>query len=120
MSAISILTAHYDDAALYEMIRIARTGELIPEAKVIATRLQKGLLEHWLAAAQKPDDVFHFMKLGQAGYSFRSDSEFAVWVKYVDDLNAKHTKNPTLMGSTLSENYDVGACSGKLRRRRAS
>ncbi|EGZ13618.1 hypothetical protein PHYSODRAFT_303097 [Phytophthora sojae] len=77
------------------------------EAIAIAKRLQKEQLQHWLAAAQKPDDVFHFMKLDESLY-IHLDDEFAAWVKYVDEFNTKYPKHSVSMASTLTKYHNGG------------
>ncbi|KAF1788673.1 hypothetical protein GQ600_12421 [Phytophthora cactorum] len=71
VSAIQTLTAKYGDEILYKMIE---------DAKV--------------AIRKDPDEVFHLFKLDKVRRDILSNSDFTDWVKYVDDLNAKHPEEP--------------------------
>ncbi|KAE9359091.1 hypothetical protein PR003_g953 [Phytophthora rubi] len=98
-SAFSTLTSHYGDAALYKMIEEAAK---FAGTKDLATKLQKELMQHWIATAKSPDDVFHAMNLDKAKQNILSNPEFTAWAKYVDDFNAKYPENPALMAPVLS------------------
>ncbi|KAE9334185.1 hypothetical protein PR003_g13648 [Phytophthora rubi] len=104
-SAVSTLAAHYGDAGLYKMIgRYMYAGP-----KDLATKLQKELMQHWLATAKAPDDVFHAMKLDKVGDNILSNPEFTAWAKYVEDFNAKYPEQPALMAPALRKYYSDGA-----------
>ncbi|KAE9045311.1 hypothetical protein PR002_g2282 [Phytophthora rubi] len=104
-SAFSTLTSHYGDAALYKMIEEAAK---FAGTKDLATKLQKELMQHWIATAKSPDDVFHAMNLDKAKQNILSNPEFTAWAKYVDDFNAKYPENPALMAPVLSKYYSDG------------
>ncbi|KAE9334190.1 hypothetical protein PR003_g13645 [Phytophthora rubi] len=101
-SAFSTLTAQYGDAALYKMIEEAAN---FAGPKDLATKLQKELMQHWIATAKSPDDVFHAMSLDKVKHNILSNPEFTAWAKYADDFNAKHPEKSALMAPTLSKYY---------------
>ncbi|KAE9097137.1 hypothetical protein PF007_g16729 [Phytophthora fragariae] len=101
-SAFSTLTAQYGDAALYKMIEEAAN---FAGPKDLATKLQKELMQHWIATAKSPDDVFHAMSLDKVKPNILSNPEFTAWAKYADDFNAKHPEKSALMAPTLSKYY---------------
>ncbi|KAE8904788.1 hypothetical protein PF005_g20080 [Phytophthora fragariae] len=105
-SAFSTLTAHYGDAGVYKMIEEAVKTT---KTKDLATKLQKELVQHWIATAKSPDDVFHAMKLDKVEHTILSNPKFTAWVKYVDDFNAKYPENSALMAPALRKYYSDGA-----------
>ncbi|KAE8983669.1 hypothetical protein PF011_g21079 [Phytophthora fragariae] len=101
-SALSTLTAHYGDAALYKMIEEAAK---FADTKGLATKLQKEQMQYWIVTAKAPDDVFHTMNLDNVKRSILSNPKFTAWTKYVDDLNAKYPEKSALMAPALSKYY---------------
>ncbi|KAF4137097.1 hypothetical protein GN958_ATG13681 [Phytophthora infestans] len=55
--------------------------------------------EVWLKRGETADDVFILLKLDRTGELF-SNSQFATWIKYVDDLSASH---PAREKTTISK-----------------
>ncbi|KAG2973179.1 hypothetical protein PC118_g15280 [Phytophthora cactorum] len=77
VSAIQTLTAKYGDEILYKMIEDAKD----------------------------PDEVFHLFKLDKVRRDILSNSDFTDWVKYVDDLNAKHPEEPKFVVRSLRKYF---------------
>ncbi|POM68823.1 Hypothetical protein PHPALM_14961, partial [Phytophthora palmivora] len=100
ISAISTLTTLYGDDALFKMIEAAKK---VPSTETLATKLQTELMQHWVTTRKDPDDIFRLFNLDKVGKNIISNPQFTSWVKYVDDLNAKHPEEPTSMFSTLTK-----------------
>ncbi|GMF40272.1 unnamed protein product [Phytophthora fragariaefolia] len=97
-SAMSILSTHFGDAALYKMIEGA---QFITRTKDLAAKLEGKLMQHWVATAKDPDDVFRLMELDKIERDLIRNAKFNVWVKYVDDFNARYPEKATTMVPTL-------------------
>ncbi|KAG6583297.1 putative RxLR effector [Phytophthora cinnamomi] len=102
-SAIATLTAHYGDAKLYKLVDEATK---ITGTKELATELQTKQMNHWVAVAKDPDDVFHFMELDKVNEQILSNPKFTAWAKYVDDFSAKYPTKQVSMVPALLSNYD--------------
>ncbi|POM73220.1 Avirulence protein (Avh) [Phytophthora palmivora] len=105
ISAISTLTTVYGDDELYKIIEAAKR---VPRTENLATKLQTELMQHWVTTRKDPDDIFRLFNLDKARKNIFSKPEFTSWVKYVDDLNAKHPEEPTSMFSTLTKYFSDG------------
>ncbi|OWY92654.1 LOW QUALITY PROTEIN: Avirulence (Avh) protein [Phytophthora megakarya] len=99
VSAMSTLSARYDDGALHKMIQAAKN------TRNLATKLKTEQMEHWLKVGKDPDDVFHLFKLDKTGDKLFSSRDFTAWTKYVDDFNAKHPEEPASITPTLMNYY---------------
>ncbi|GMF42872.1 unnamed protein product [Phytophthora fragariaefolia] len=97
-SAMSILSSHLGDAALYKMIEGA---QFITKTKDFAAKLEGKLMQHWVATAKDPDDVFRLMELDKIERDLLRNTKFNVWAKYVDDFNARYPETATTMVPTL-------------------
>ncbi|OWZ11716.1 Avirulence (Avh) protein [Phytophthora megakarya] len=102
LSAISTLTTLYGDDALYKILENAR---LYPERQDLATKLQTEQLQYWVNTRKDPNKVFHLFKLDNAQDKLFRIPDFTIWMKYVDDFNAKHPEAPTSMFPTLMKYY---------------
>ncbi|POM77608.1 Putative RxLR effector, partial [Phytophthora palmivora] len=102
ISAISTLTTLYGDDALYKMIE---TAKRVSSTETLATKLQAEQMQHWVTTRKDPDDIFRLFNLDKARKNIFSKPEFTSWIKYVDDLNAKHPEEPTSMFSTLTKYF---------------
>ncbi|ETP39517.1 hypothetical protein F442_13024 [Phytophthora nicotianae P10297] len=103
--AISVLTTQYGDDALYKMIEDAK---MIPRMKELASKLQADQMDHWVAVAKDPDEVFHLFKLDKLGKTrmkLFSSPDFAAWAKYMDDLSMNNPEKARPMISTLRQHY---------------
>ncbi|OWZ01365.1 Avirulence (Avh) protein [Phytophthora megakarya] len=105
VSAMSTLSARYDDGALHKMIQAAKN---VPSTRNLAIKLKTEQMEHWVKVGKDPDDVFHLFKLDKTGDTLFSNPEFTAWVKYVDDFNAKHVEEPASITPTLMNYYSEG------------
>ncbi|OWZ08874.1 hypothetical protein PHMEG_00018512 [Phytophthora megakarya] len=103
ISAISTLTKHYGEEKLVKLIDTAMG---IRHMKDIASKLEEQQIQRWVAARKDPDKVFRLYSLHEleAETMFRS-TNFAVWVKYMDEVNAKYPEAPMLMIPTLAKYF---------------
>ncbi|OWZ08875.1 RxLR effector protein [Phytophthora megakarya] len=100
MSAISTLIRQYGDDVLFEMIKRAKMNSRTQD---LAAKLEAQQMQYWLATRKDPDEVFQLFKLNKAGGKVLKNSEFAAWVKYVDDLTIKYPEEPTFLTPTLAK-----------------
>ncbi|GMF49551.1 unnamed protein product [Phytophthora fragariaefolia] len=103
-SAISILSAHFGDAALYKMIDGAQYRT---RTKDLAAKLERELMQYWVATAKAPDDVFLVMELNNVETNLLKNIKFRAWSKYVDDYNARYPEQEASMIPALRlQRYD--------------
>ncbi|GMF60828.1 unnamed protein product [Phytophthora fragariaefolia] len=103
-SAMSILSTHFGDAELYTMIEGAH---YVTRTKDLAAKLEGKLMQHWVATAKTPDDVFHLMELDKVERDLIRNAKLHAWSKYVDDFNARYPEKATSMIPTLRlQQYD--------------
>ncbi|KAK1935642.1 hypothetical protein P3T76_010337 [Phytophthora citrophthora] len=86
-SAISTLTAQYGDDYLYKILKAA---ERDAKSNELASRLRTDQVNHWIAIAKDPVEVYQLYDLQYAPSRLLQNPQFSAWIKYVDDLNAKH------------------------------
>ncbi|KAK1935646.1 hypothetical protein P3T76_010341 [Phytophthora citrophthora] len=86
-SAISTLTAQYGDDDLYKILKAA---ERDAKSNELASRLRTDQVNHWIAIAKDPVEVYQLYDLQYAPSRLLQNPQFSAWIKYVDDLNAKH------------------------------
>ncbi|OWZ17527.1 Avirulence (Avh) protein [Phytophthora megakarya] len=99
-SILSALKEHYKDDVLAKMIIAAKQA---PETKTMATGLQNEQIRLWQADKKSADDVFNLLQLNKVDDNLLANSEFAVWINYLDGL-----KLPTkdwIIWSTISSHY---------------
>ncbi|ETP10989.1 hypothetical protein F441_13485 [Phytophthora nicotianae CJ01A1] len=105
VSAVSILIAHYGDEILYEMILKAKE---VAGMERLAARLQAEQMKHWIINRKNPDEVYELFHLHWPLLSsVLINPNFPAWVKYVDDLNAKHPEAHISTISTLRKQRDL-------------
>eukprot|EP00644_Phytophthora_capsici_P013141 jgi/Phyca11/101500/e_gw1.5.551.1 len=102
-SAISTLTAQYGDDSLYKMLNVAKQDS---KSKELASRLQSDQLEHWVTIGKDPSEVFKLYDLNHVGGSLLRNPQYNSWTKYVDDLNAKHGGEVSMIPTLRKYNYD--------------
>ncbi|KAG1712706.1 hypothetical protein DVH05_000446 [Phytophthora capsici] len=88
-SAISPLTTQYGDDQLYRIIQAAKRYSRSEE---LALRLQRDQLKRWIAIGKDPDEVYKLYNLQYKGGKLLREPQFSAWIKYVDDVNAKHER----------------------------
>ncbi|KAI9984863.1 hypothetical protein PInf_006393 [Phytophthora infestans] len=88
-SVISTLTSLYGDKVVYEVIYAAKK---YPNLRELASRLQEDQLRYWIAIRKDSSVFFDLLNLNLrwTGTTTLTKQEFAVWLKYVDDVNARH------------------------------
>ncbi|ETP39109.1 hypothetical protein F442_13411 [Phytophthora nicotianae P10297] len=106
VSAVSILIAHYGDEILYEMILKAKE---VAGMERLAARLQAEQMKHWIINRKNPDEVYELFHLHWPLLSsVLINPNFPAWVKYVDDLNAKHPEAHISMISSAATKVEDG------------
>ncbi|OWZ14573.1 Avirulence (Avh) protein [Phytophthora megakarya] len=105
-SAISILTKRYGEDSLFTMIK---TAKMNPSTQTLAIELETKQIQHWLTIRKDPDEVFYLFQLELKWKNILEQPEFAVWAKYVDDMNTKHPEKPTWMYPTLTKSFSDDA-----------
>ncbi|KAH7469370.1 hypothetical protein KRP22_004617 [Phytophthora ramorum] len=71
----------------------------------IMPEVSKQKLERWLTKEKPVENVFTRLRLRQAGDKLLGDPQFAVCVKYVDDLSSRNPKKTTLTIHVLLTHY---------------
>ncbi|KAJ8524959.1 hypothetical protein ON010_g16157 [Phytophthora cinnamomi] len=64
--------------SLFTMATVDETTK-ITRTKELATELQTKQMNHWVAVAKDPDDVFHFMELDKVNEHILSNPKFTAW-----------------------------------------
>eukprot|EP00644_Phytophthora_capsici_P018560 jgi/Phyca11/575387/estExt2_Genewise1.C_PHYCAscaffold_730046 len=72
----------------------------------IADMVEKMNMEDWLKRMKfEPKSVFRSLNLHKSGVNSFSDSNFALWVKYLNDFNLKYPEKKTTMIDSIRANY---------------
>ncbi|EEY66630.1 secreted RxLR effector peptide protein, putative [Phytophthora infestans T30-4] len=105
-SVISTLTSLHGDKVVYDTIQAAK---LYPQLSELALKLEKDQIRFWIATRKDPSVVFEALNLNWAGISIFPKPEFSAWLKYVDDVNARHPKEaPLSIIPTLKQRFSRG------------
>ncbi|KAI9984904.1 hypothetical protein PInf_006458 [Phytophthora infestans] len=88
-SVISTLTSLHGDKVVYDTIQAAKK---YPQLSELALKLEKDQIRFWIATRKDPSVFFEALNLNWVGTSIFSKPEFSAWLKYVDDVNARHPK----------------------------
>ncbi|OWY99973.1 Avirulence (Avh) protein [Phytophthora megakarya] len=102
MFAISTLTRYYGDKELLKLLKIAKMN---PSFEKLAAKLEAQQIQYWIAIRKDPDAVFDVLRIEMGFSNLFGQPVFAVWAKYVDDLNAKYTNKPASMIPTLKKHF---------------
>ncbi|KAG4061618.1 hypothetical protein PC123_g3517 [Phytophthora cactorum] len=83
---LTTLKARYSDDVLAKMFD---AGKKVTQSNSVATKLQTQQMENWMAAKNKPNDVFKILLLDKVGNTILDNPMLSIWTNYMRFFNAK-------------------------------
>ncbi|OWZ06647.1 hypothetical protein PHMEG_00021071 [Phytophthora megakarya] len=110
----TMIDGFLDNIGNRHLVQMLNAAKKDPESEKLATNLEDGLIDKWMADGLKPEElkrkfgdtsvdvVFQKLHLNKPGYPFDKPN-FAVWVNYANALSAKFPEMSAI--STLTKQY---------------
>ncbi|KAG3182758.1 hypothetical protein C6341_g5790 [Phytophthora cactorum] len=100
---LTTLKARYSDDVLAKMFD---AGKKVTQSNSVATKLQTQQMENWMAAKNKPNDVFKILLLDKAGDQLLASPRFQTWSKFISYYNKENPGDATTVMEKLT--YHIG------------
>ncbi|POM79025.1 Hypothetical protein PHPALM_3376 [Phytophthora palmivora] len=85
-SSIAILTAHYGDEALANVIAASKKQPILKE---LAQNVEADQLQNWLSSGKSSEDVFRLLKLDKTGENLLGSPLYQTWFAFSTKLISK-------------------------------